>query len=105
MREGTAVEAERPWMTAATNLRLDIPSPRPKVAKPAKSWRTLKPGDVIVPLESDDNAPSNAWKVMTVNSEGANLLHEDGDTWELLQTPTWKELYRKVPKKRAKKKS
>lgn len=87
-----------------------IPDPPRPRAKPAKSWRGLKVGDVI------EHADGEFWIVEQVNSQGAQLIQAvipfDGDQIpraisgftrrQRLEDPNWRNRFTKRRKPRAK---
>lgn len=90
------------WETAKSkilmNLKRTIPPPAPKVAKPQKSFATLKPGDKV-----QSNETQGVFIIDSVDSLGAYAKVEgQEDPARAVLTKNWKETYTKVPKRRKK---
>ncbi len=97
----------------ADRLSRPIPPPRKSPPKPAASWRTLKPGQLLTPITDmflrGRRMPSGeVWRVEGVDSGGCWLtaISEKGKLppqsvrWTLVE---WKEHWKKVPKRRGRK--
>jgi len=83
----------------AARLRAPIPAPRPPKARPRKTWKRLKVGDMLV-----DKDAGSAWFVKALDSTGATLegLADHPSLRSLGDATPWEERYikMKTPRKR-----
>ena len=97
-----------PHLDAAHALRRPIPAPARPRAKPTKTWRRLKPGQLLANRESIIRGsvlcPAGIrWLVHSVNSLGAQLRMEDSNLFMIWSNEDWPRYFDRARRRKVKK--